>query len=427
MKKTALVIGGGIIGLCTAHQLQESGWQVTLLDKNPAPAPTCSTVNGGMIVPSHFTPLAAPGMVALGLRYLFNPRGPFRIQPSLSPDLLRWLTLFMRHCNPQHVAKNELLLRDLNLVSRALYVDLKSTHPLGIDLVENGLYAICAQPETLHHEAKLAARANELGLRADVLTAQDLQAAEPDLTINSAGAVIFRDDAHFSPHQVVNLFRDLFIQAGGTIRYETTIHHLETASGKVTAALSSTERFTADEVILTGGAVTAKLARTAGLRFPLMPGKGYSLHVPIPSGKPAMRGCAVLVEARVAVTPMTSPHPNGVQSGIRFAGTMEIGDFSDRISQPRVEGIATGVTNAFPEFQKQDLLNQKVTFGHRPCSPDGLPFIGRTRRAENLTIATGHGMMGMSLGPVTGVLTAAAVNNQDHPLLTPALSPDRFS
>ena len=166
MSKSILIIGGGVIGLCVAYYAMREGHQVTLLERNGAERDACSHGNAGMIVPSHFVPLAAPGMVGLGLRMMTNAQSPFYIRPRLDAGLMRWSLAFCRSANAGHVTRSAPLLRDLNLASRVCYEELADTFGNAFGLVKNGLLMLCRTERTLHEESLQAEHAQRLGLPA---------------------------------------------------------------------------------------------------------------------------------------------------------------------------------------------------------------------------------------------------------------------
>src|SRR6185295_7230626 len=119
--KHVLIIGGGVIGLSTAYYCARRGHRVTVLDRNPEQRDGCSFGNAGMVVPSHFVPLAAPGMVWRGLKWMWNPESPFWVKPRLDRELLDWGWKFWRASNQRQVTRAAPLLRDMPLASRAAF------------------------------------------------------------------------------------------------------------------------------------------------------------------------------------------------------------------------------------------------------------------------------------------------------------------
>ena len=157
--KSVVILGQGIMGLCTAYYAAQRGFEVTVIDRQPIPQNGCSYGNAGMIVPSHFIPLAAPGMVALGLKWMWNPESPFYLKPRLDLDLIGWALKFWRAATPARVEKAAPVLRDLNLASRACYEELSALPEMDFGLVQKGLLMLCRTDHALEEEAETAARA----------------------------------------------------------------------------------------------------------------------------------------------------------------------------------------------------------------------------------------------------------------------------
>lgn len=417
MSKSVLVIGGGVIGLAAAYYSALKGHQVRILDRNGPLYEGCSFNNAGMIVPSHFVPLAAPGMVALGLKWMRNPESPFYIKPRIDRELFSWGWKFFRAANSAHVARSAPLLRDLSFASRACFEELASLTGNSFGLVQKGLLMLCKSEHTLHEEAKVAARARELGVPAEVLDASQTASLEPNVRMDIAGSVYYPKDCHLIPDRFLACLRSECEKLGVIFEWprEVTRWHVH---GKVVEAVKSSEgEVPADEFVICGGAWSPLIARGLGLKLPMQAGKGYSVTVPKPRQLPEI--CSILTEARVAVTPM-----NGA---LRFGGTMEISGLNEEINPLRVLGIIKAVPRYFPEIQAGDLLGLPVWRGLRPCSPDGLPYLGRTARYRNVTIATGHAMMGLSLGPITGKLVAEILSGEKPSHDLTLLNPDRYA
>ena len=415
--KSVLIVGGGVIGLFTAYYANRRGYKVTVVERGGPDHEGCSLGNAGMIVPSHFVPLAAPGMVALGLKMLPNPEGPFAIRPALDPDLLDWCWKFMRSCTEEHVRRSSPVLRDLNLASRACYEELASMPGHDFGLMRRGLLMLCKQPETLHEESKLAETACRLGLSAEVLGPEQAAKLDPGIRMDVAGAVYFAQDCHLTPRRLIaGLVRELE-NDGVRFHWNTEVLALLAGNDAVEGAATSEGTIAADETVIAGGAWSSRLARPLGLKLPLQAGKGYSLSLDRPRRLPDL--CSILTEARVAVTPMGD--------ALRFAGTMEITGLDQSVNRARVNGIIKSIPRYFPEFQTDDFAGVPVWSGLRPCSPDGLPYIGRFRQYANLSIATGHAMMGVSLGPITGKVMAELIANESPSIPIDLLSPDRYA
>jgi D-amino-acid dehydrogenase len=377
---------------------------------------TTSFGNAGLLVPSHVVPLAAPGVVAQGLRWMRDPESPFYVRPRPDPDLLRWGWRFWRSGTAAHVDRSAPLLRDLNMTSRALYADLAAeADDFGLALT--GGLMVCRTAHGLEEEAAVATRARALGLAPEVLDADALARLEPDARLDAVGAVLYPEDGFLDPGRLMASLARRAADAGAEIRWHTAVRALAPDGHAVeTASENGAGRIEADDVVLAGGAWTSALTRPLGVRLPMQAGKGYHLHVPAASLR--LRHSLILVEGRVAVTPMGDR--------VRVAGTMEIDGLGDAVNPARVRGIARTVPRYLPDVPASAFDGATAWVGHRPCSPDGLPYVGRLRARPNVVVATGHAMMGLSLGPVTGASVAALLAGDAPPVPLDALAPERF-
>ncbi len=413
MSKHILITGGGVIGLCAAYYCQQRGHRVTIIDRKPQQRDGCSYGNAGMVVPSHFIPLAAPGMVALGLKWMWNPESPFYIKPRFSWELLTWAWRFWRASTKRHVNQCAPLLRDLNFQSRELYEELASQgHEFS--LVTKGLVMLCKEQHTLEEEGHLAEKARALGVPAEVLDAKAMAALEPDVTMAVAGGVYFPKDCHLSPDRFMASLEASLAKGGAEFHWDTEVLGFVREGSRIAAVKTSRGELPADEIVVAGGSWSPLQARELDLRLPMQAGKGYSLTVTKPRQLPHI--CSIFTEARVAVTPMDGT--------LRFGGTMEIAGLNEDITSRRVQGIIKAAPKYYPAFKEEDFTGIQPWRGLRPCSPDGMPYMGRTSRWGNVIIATGHSMMGLSLGPVSGRMVAQCVDGEDLPAL---LSPDRYA
>lgn len=413
-KGTALVVGAGIAGLCTAYYLQKDGWQVSVLDKEDG-RNNCSIGNAGMIVPSHFTPLAAPGIVAQGIRWMLDSKSPFYVRPSLNPDLITWGLKFLKHANEKHVNKNAEAIRDLNLYSSQLYDELKGEVDFDFELRQNGIMMLYKSKAAEHEERELAERAQSLGLDVVAYDRAGIQTLEPNLRLDAEGGILYKCDGILSPSKLMFGLTDYLKSVGVRFEFQTAVEGFHVSGNKVSAVKTNKGTFKADEIVVTGGASLPKIVKGLGLKTPLMPGKGYSFMVE-PEGETAMEHAALLVEARVAVTPM-----NGQ---IRFSGTMELGPANDRIYPNRVKGIVESIPKYFPDLNVS--YPEQIWYGYRPCSPDGLPYLGRCASYQNVSLAGGAGMMGLSLGPAFGKTIADVLAGSTPKTNIEGFRTDRF-
>jgi len=232
-----------------------------------------------------------------------------------------------------------------------------------------------------------------------------------------AGSVYFPKDCHLSPDRFMAGLKAQLQQLGAVFAWETRVTGWALEAGRIAAVTTTRGEFTSDEFVLAGGSWSPATARGLGLEIPMQAGKGYSLTLPQPRQLPQI--CAIFTEARVAVTPM--------DGRLRFGGTMEIAGLNEDINPVRVHGIIKSAPQYYPEFTERDFEGIQPWRGLRPCSPDGLPYLGRTPRFSNLTLATGHAMMGLSLGPITGRLVSELVSDEQPSLEIGLLDPDRYA
>jgi len=410
----AIVIGAGIIGLSSAYYLQQSGWEVTILEKGDL-HDNCSFGNAGMIVPSHFVPLAAPGMLEKGIKWMFDSKSPFYVRPSLNMDLVGWGLKFMKSANKQQADKAAVPLRDISLLSKDLYTDI--TAKIGdFGLTNNGILMLFKTDKVGEEELHIAEEARNLGLDVASLSAAEAQQLQPDLKLDVLGAVHYRCDAHLNPNTLMVLLQQYLEKAGVKIIRNAEVTKIIHEKGKISKLVAGGKEYSGDHYVLAGGSWSPSIAKIAGFKIPMMPGKGYSFKVD--DTQKNMHIAALLCEAKVSVTPMGPK--------IRFGGTMEIDAVNDRINMNRVKGIVESIPRYFPDMAPALPVEKDIWFGFRPCSPDGLPYLGNSKTLENLTVATGHGMMGVSLGPATGKLVSELINGTSLTMDIRPFSANRF-
>ncbi|HEY0455324.1 MAG TPA: FAD-dependent oxidoreductase, partial [Verrucomicrobiae bacterium] len=252
MAKSVLIIGGGVIGLCTAYYALQKGHKVTILERGTSQHDCCCRGNAGMIVPSHFIPLAAPGMVTLGLRMMANPESPFYIKPRLSAGLVGWAWKFFRACNADHVNRSATLLRDLSLASRQCFDELSQITANDFGLVKKGLLMLCKTEHALAEETKTAARSNQLGIPAELLTPEKTAALEPGLKMDIAGSIYFPLDCHLTPDRFLASLTKLIRASGGDFSFETQVNGWRTSSRQIDAVTTNKGEFRADEFVIAG-------------------------------------------------------------------------------------------------------------------------------------------------------------------------------
>ena len=417
MSKHVLVVGGGIVGLSVAYFCARKGHRVTVIERGAPERDGCSFANAGMIVPSHFVPLASPGVVQTGLRWMWNPESPFHVKPRFDADFLDWTWKLYRAATPEHVARASPVLRDLHLASRALFEQWSALWGNEFELVERGLLLLCNTEERLQEEIRTALDAQRLGMRAEILTPAATAELDPGVRMTIAGAVYFPLDGHVTPARLMAVLGRELGRHGVELRHGTQVLHWHAEQSRVIAVETSTGRLEADEFVLCAGIWSTALARELGLKLPMEAGKGYSLTLDDPPVQP--RICAILSEARVAVTPMGE--------SVRFGGTMELAGIDESINPIRIRGIVNSVAKYYPDMTPPHFDHAAIRSGLRPCSPDGLPYLGRFGRFTNLSTASGHAMMGVSLAPISGKIVAELISGEPPSCPIEAVSPDRYA
>ncbi|SKA05738.1 NAD(P)/FAD-dependent oxidoreductase [Sediminibacterium ginsengisoli] len=413
-----IIIGGGIIGLSSAWYLREAGHEVTIIDKSGING-NCSYGNAGYVCPSHFVPLATPGIVKQGLKWMWNSSSPFYVQPRLSRSLIEWGTRFMRIATPEHVAKSAIPLRDIAWISRYAYEDWCKLPQFNFAYEHKGLLEVFQTQAGADHSAHLVERAHQLGLTDTAYLSYDqLQELEPHTEIKAMGAIWFRCDAHLYPNKLMNQLQEDLRQKGVRFCMGEEAIGFESNNGNITRVKTDKDIYNADTVIVAGGAWSRQLAEKMAVKIPMVGGRGYS--VTLEDSPYKLNHPAVLVEGRVALTPMDG-------NKIRFGGTMEITATNTPPRLKRVQGILDAVKRFYPQFNVPMPSVENIWYGFRPCSADGLPYLGRTRKWKNVVMATGHSMLGLSLGAGTGKLVKEIVEEEKLSMDIAPFHPDRFA
>jgi D-amino-acid dehydrogenase len=410
-----IIIGGGIVGLSSALYLRKAGYSVRVLDQGNLEE-GCSFGNAGMIVPSHFVPLAAPGMVAKGIRWMFDSESPFYVRPRFSTALISWGWKFYRHANSRHVEKSMPALSALSLYSKKQYQEWAATLPFDFGYHERGLLMLYHDAHVEKEEQETADMAAKFGIEAKVLSLKEVQAMEPDVRVSARGGVYYPGDAHLTPGLLVKNLIQHLRSIGVSIESNTHVHSFQGNSQSIKSVRTTRGVFSADHWVVAAGSWSGWIASAMGLKLPMQAGKGYSFTV-----KNVARNTripAIFLEARVAVTPMGPD--------LRFGGTMEISGINHKINMNRVRGIVNSISRYYPDMKVEVPPVKEVWHGLRPCSPDGLPYLGRAGRFDNVVVATGHAMMGLSLGPGTGRLVSDLVAGHSPEVDLQPFDPNRF-
>jgi len=413
MSKKVIIIGGGIIGLCSAYYLQKEGHQVTIIDQSNMDG-GASYVNAGYLSPSHIVPLSAPGVMKKGLKWMLNSASPLYIKPRLDSDFLKWTLAFNKSCNVSHVNKAIPAIKDISLMSQDLYDDIKRDESFTFHYEKKGLLMLCQTEKMLEEEVETARLAKREGLDAEEISVKELEILEPNVNLNVKGATFYKCDSHTTPQEFMDEMKAHLKAVGVTFYSNEKVEDLEVINRKIVSIKTNNQTFIADEFVLAAGSWSHILGKKLGLKLLLQAGKGYRINTNQNTG---IQIPSILAEAKVAVTPM-----NGFT---RFAGTMEIAGINHNINRVRVEAIANAATRYYPEIKLTSEEKENAACGLRPVSPDGLPYIGKSSKCNNLTIAAGHAMMGWSMGTGTGRLVSEIISDKKTSLNMTMYLPDR--
>jgi len=407
-----LIVGAGIIGCSIGAELSRRGAKVCVIDKGTV-GKGCSYGNAGWMTPCFSMPLPMPGMLLKSMKWLLDPKSPLYIKPSLSWDLASWMIEFLKAMNETQARRAVECLVVLSQKSLQEYEKLGQKYP-EIRFQQKGLLMVSKT------EAGVAAAVEELdyvknlGVPGKVLNSDDIREMEPALKSPLLGGVYFSQEAMAEPFLVVQALAKEIRSHGGEILENTELHDLVVSDGQVSKVLTSAGEIQAKQVIMATGSWSKSMAKMLRLRVPILGGKGYAMIVPPLEKQPKYP--MMLVEKKIAITPR--------ENSLRIAGTLELVDQDFSITQKRVENIKNGARE-FLDLP-QDLQVQELWAGLRPCTPDGVPLIGRHKSINNLILAVGHQMLGLQSGTGTGMLVADIAENKTPFVDLNVLDPNRF-
>ena len=400
------MIGGGVVGVCSALELAKRGAKVTLLERGPRLASGCSEGNAGLICPSHAEPLATRGALLEGFRSLLDRDGPVALH--LRPGLAPWVARFVASCTPAQERAGTRAIRSLSLASLRRHEELARDYATGVE--RRGTLNVYETEARFEHGRRVAE-----GAGAEIMVGADAAAFEPALRGPVAGAVYYPDELSGDPLTFVEAIGRAAEAAGAVVRTGVEVRALSASGGRIERLDTSAGTFDAGTVVLAAGVWSRRLAGRLGLSIPVVSGKGYHLDYADAEGDP--RVPLFLQEARVVVTPLPGK--------LRLAGTLELGGLDPSLNDRRVEAVRRAGVRRVHGLDARTVIHRWS--GLRPCAPDGLPIVGRPRAYDNLVVATGHAMMGFTLAPVTGALVADIVTGTQPSEDITLLDPDRFA
>ncbi|HWT15424.1 MAG TPA: FAD-dependent oxidoreductase [Patescibacteria group bacterium] len=409
-----IVLGGGVIGLSCAHALARGGRSVTVLERALIGA-GASHGNCGTITPSHALPLAQPGVIAQGLRWLLKPDAPLRIAPTLNPTRLAWLARFALNGTHAQVARIAPAKAAILNRSRALIEAFIRDEAIDCDFAADGELQVFRDRRNFDDACRELAILRAHGVPVEVWDGARVERDEPALKPGVVGGLYWPNDAHIRPDRYVAALAERARAAGVVIREDATVSGFDVAAGRIAAVHVDRARLRAGAIVLAGGAWSPLMARDLGLRLPIQPGKGYSITFSRPARAP--KRPLVLAEPRVCVTTWAS--------GFRLGSTMEFAGYDDTLNRVRLDALVRGADDFLHEPAGLERLEE--WWGWRPMTTDDLPIIGASTRIDGLWLATGHGMLGMSMANATAELLAAQMLGRETVIDPRAYLPARFA
>jgi D-amino-acid dehydrogenase len=389
-----IIVGCGVIGTACAYYLSQSGWTVEMIDRGEFGS-GCSHANCGLICPSHVLPLAAPGALRTACKALFQKNSPFAIKPRLDPALWSWLLRFARRCNTHDMLEAARAIHALLQSSRSLYQELFDTEPLDAEWETRGLLLVFGSPKPMEHYAETDRLLREsFGLAATRYDGEAVVQREPALKHGLAGGWYYSAEAHLRPDKLLSSWRRLLETRGVRVHEQCELQGFDRQGRRARGIATSQGILDGEAFILAAGAWTPLLQKHLGCRIAIQPGKGYSITMPRPRKCPVIP--LIFEEHRVVATPM--------KSGYRLGSTMEFAGYDTTLNRSRLQLLRDGASHYLQEPYTEPVLEE--WYGWRPMTCDGKPIIDRSPILDNVFVAAGHNMLGLSMAPATGKLVA---------------------
>ena len=414
------VVGGGIIGVSVAYYLSHAGAEVVLCERGML-GQGCTWGSAGWISPSESAPVVGPQAIRQALYSVGRPASPLYLRPTLDPGLYRWLLQAIRYCNSAAAARGLRAVAELGRPTFELYDELERAG-LAADMTSHGLLHVFSRPRPAARSLASAAVMRHYGYAVpdDLLTRTELRELEPTLSRRAEAGYLIGEERHIDPARLTAGLAGLARKSGAEIWEQAEVRRLDCTGRQVRAVVTGNGPLPVASVVLAGGASCGTLLRPLGIRLPLTAGKGYSFlrRLRTLPTRPIHLG-----DIKVAATPFAR--------GLRIAGTMELSGNNDTLRQSRAQAIARSTAQYFDGWDELEPgsigdESEELWVGGRPLTPDGLPILDRVHPFENLFIATGHSMLGITLAPASGKALADYVLSGKRPELLEPFRLRRF-
>ncbi len=413
-QKDVIVIGGGMIGVSTAYYLAQQGRSVTILEKG-AVCSGSSHGNAGLIANGYTIPTAAPGVLAQGLKWMLDKESPFFIKPRFDLELMRWIWKFRGACNEKQMRRAIPIIKSLGQGSLDLFDKLLIDEKIDFAYERKGRLLLFTDEKYFDNFLPIVDLfRDEYGMDSILLDAAGVREMEPNIQPAVTHGIYATEYAHLLPDRLVHELARVVKEKGVEIMTNTAVTHFRTAGQKITEVGTAKGMFEPKEVVLAAGAWSPLLAHQLGVQIPIQPAKGFSITYKRPSTAPIHP--LSLSERKIAVTPMGDY--------LRVSSTLELAGYDPSINQRRVAALRRHVREYLPVVE--EWKETAVWSGYRPSTPDDLPIIGRSNAYENLTLATGHGTLGITHGLVTGKLVSEIMEGKRPFIDLAPFRPERF-
>jgi D-amino-acid dehydrogenase len=411
-REAAVVVGAGIVGVCTAWHLLRRGFDVTLIDRD-APGLGCSYGNAGALSFGSVAPLAMPGVLRDAVRMLLDPAAPLRIPLSYLPKAAPWLRRFVLASRPDEVTHIAQVLSTLLANSIEKHVEILAETGASDIVRRTGQLYLYPNAKWLAKDAQSWALRREHGLRVDQLGRGDILALEPDVGPDYTIGMFTPDQGmSINPYRQVTAIASDFARRGGRIICDRAVG-IEVEVDRVRAVRGENAAYAADHVVICAGAWSAQLLGSLGYALPLETQRGY--HVTIAAPGVSVSRPVIAADRKVFLTPM--------EEGLRVAGTVEFGGLARPATQRRAEYLVRDLSRVFPRAKIP--ADWSFWMGHRPCFPDSLPVIGPSRH-RGLWFNFGHGHLGLTMSAKSGDIVARAIRGEPSNIDLAPLSFARF-